>query len=455
MWHARAAVVQPGTMRLIFASLAVAGLVSLVGCDGCSTEPPPPGASCTLPDGTPLGVGQSGSAGDECNTCLCTLSGELSCTEIACNDAGPAGEGEGEGEEPVDAGVDEGPCEDADGDGFYDCIDPEHPERPTVEDCDDQRFHVQPGGIEFPDTPEDDNCNDSNTDFANCDCAALSADNARDLAAAMDLCGDVIAGATKAGASEQFGIVDAYQDVVEERLRVRVDGQGSEPVVIGNSCLASLSSGSATGTGISDGPNVCTFNDPDPAGAGDDTICDLAQLRLTLRAPPNAQGFAFDFMFLSYEWPEYLCDQFNDTFYAIVETDAVFGGEPTNAAFDTAGRPITVNVGFFENPASWTVPLDGISHADDSLGGCSSSAFNPVPGCVVPDYCDDGTLDVRSGSGSGWLTTTVPITPGQQDVQLVLSIHDEADNALDSLVILDSFRWLNLPTELETAKEED
>lgn len=444
-------------MRPIFASLALVALAVLTSCDGCTPPPPTPGATCELSDGTPLGVGESGPAGDGCNTCLCTLAGELSCTEIACNDAGPAGEGEGEGEEAPDAGVDEGPCEDADGDGFYSCIDPDHPERPTVEDCDDQRFHVQPGGIEFPDTPEDDNCNDppDNTDYARCDCAGLDSGVARDLAAAMDLCGDVIAGATKAGGAEQFGIVDAYQGVVEERVRVRVDGPGGDPVVIGNTCLATLSSGSATGTAVSDGPGNCSFSDPDPAGGSQDTICDLAQLRLTLRAPPNAQGFAFDFMFLSYEWPEYLCQEFNDTFYAIVETDAVFGGEPTNAAFDTAGRPITVNVGFFENPAAWTVPLDGISHAGDSVGGCASAGIDVEPGCVLPNYCDDGSIDVRSGSGSGWLTTTVPITPGQQDIELVLSIHDESDSALDSIVILDSFRWLNLPTELETAKEEN
>lgn len=449
------------SLALPSASLAAALLAATLGaaCDGCTPPPPDQTGSCTLPNGDPLGVGESGAAGDGCNTCVCTLSGALSCTEIACNDAGPEeGEGEtgeGEGEEVVDAGVDEGPCHDDDGDGFYDCIDENHPERPTVVDCDDQRFHVQPNGIEFPDTPEDDNCNDDNTDYSTCDCAGLDAANARDMAAAMDLCGDVVASATKPeGSAEQFGIVEAYQGVIEERVRVRLDGPDAEPVVIGNTCLATLSSGSATGTTVSDGPSDCGFTDPDPAGGSDDTICDLAQIELTLRAPPNAQGFAFDFMFLSYEWPEYLCDQFNDTFYAIVETDAVFDGTATNAAFDTAGRPITVNVGFFENPATWTVPLDGISHAGDAFGGCSSAAIEPVPGCVLPTYCDDGSIDIRSGSGSGWLTTTVPITPGQQDVKLTLSIHDESDGALDSIVIMDSFRWLNLPTELETAKEE-
>jgi hypothetical protein len=427
----------------------------VAACDGCSSTNGTGESGCQLEDGTVLAVGESGPAPDGCNTCLCTLAEELSCTTSACNDAGP--EQPDAGPEPdagtPDAGVvDEGPCHDEDGDGFYSCIDESFPARPTIVDCDDVRFHVQPGGIEFPETTEDDNCNGDNTDFLTCGCDGV-ASNVRDLAAGMDLCGDVVAGATKSGGAEQFGIVGAYQTVVEERVRVRIDAPDAPPVVIGNTCLTTLSTGTATGTGTAEGPQTCDHADPDPEGGGisSGTICDLAQIRLTLRAPPNAQGFAFDFMFLSYEWPEFLCQVYNDTFYALVQTDAVFEGAETNAAFDTAGRPITVNVGFFENPAEWTVPLDGTSQAEDAFGSCS---FPTEDGCVLPEYCNDGTLDARSGSGSGWLTTTVPIRPGEQDVQLVLSIHDESDSAFDSIVLLDSFRWLNLPTELETSKEQ-
>lgn len=428
--------------------------VTLAGCEGCAPANNASGSSCNLSDGTELAVGESGPAGDGCNTCLCTLAEELSCTEINCNDAGPAQRDAGPEADAgtADAGiVDEGPCHDDDEDGFFTCVDEDFPERPTLVDCDDLRFHVQPGGIEFPDTTEDDNCIGGNTDYSTCACDGL-AGNARDLASAMDLCGDVVAGASKAGGAQQFGIVDAYQGVIEERVRVRVDEPGGAPVVIGNSCLTTLSTGTATGTARDEGPGGCNFQDPDPVAAAGITgdICDLAQIRLTLRAPPNAQGFAFDFMFLSYEWPEFLCQEYNDTFYALVESDAVFGGAETNAAFDTSGRPITVNVGFFENPADWTVPLDGISHAASAVGGCSSAS---EPGCTLPAYCSNG-LEPRSGSGSGWLTTTVPITPGEQDISLVLSIHDESDGLYDSIVLIDSFRWLNLQTELETAKED-
>jgi hypothetical protein len=432
--------------RLALAALAaLAGL--LAGCEGCATEERPP-TTCSLPDGTSLSVGQSGPAEDGCNICLCTARLELSCTLRDCSPPPPRDAGPGPvdgGSDEGDAGViDEGPCRDADRDGFYDCIDENYPERPTEIDCDDTRFHVQPGGIEFPDTPEDDNCDGSNDDWQRCGCEG-PATSAPALASAMDLCGDVVVSATKSGAAVQFGIVEAYQGVVDVRVRARQDEPDQAPVIIGNNCMATLSTGDAVGTAIGIEAGTCSGIER--------PICDVARLDLTLRAPPNARGFAFDFMFLSYEWPEFLCLVYNDTFLANVRTPAVNDGVETNAAFDTSGRPITVNVGFFENPAEWTVPLDGTSHARPSFYGCPSPGDDEFqPGCTLPSYCAGG-LDAREGSGSGWLTTSVPIVPGQQDLRLTLRIHDEGDGDFDSIVLLDGFRWLPNEPELQTSKE--
>ena len=435
-------------------------LASLVGCGGCPPQNNKPHTTCTLVDGSEIQVGESGSAGD-CNTCVCTSALALNCTERACDDAGPAvidagTAGPDDGgvlDGGADAGVDEGPCHDNDHDGYYNCIDPNHPERSQLVDCDDERFHVQPGGIEFPDTPEDDNCDGSNTDFTTCECNGLTA--AADIGNAMDLCGDSVVSATKSGDAIQFGNVDSYRGVIDPRRRPR---SPTEPLVIlGNTCLASISSGDATGTRTDVEASSCNFGDPDPAGPQAGTeICDLAQIHFTLHAPPNAQGFAFDFMFMSQEWPEYLCLIFNDTFYAIVNNDqAVHHGAPTNAAFDLAGRPVTVNVGFFENPAQWTVPLDGTPYGTGtSSGGCPTPGPPPYqPGCVEPSYCNDPNLDTRAGSGSGWLTTTVPVKPGQ-DFELTMSIHDEGDQIVDSLALMDAFRWLPFEPPLATGKEQ-
>jgi hypothetical protein len=465
-----------------------------------------PVTTCTVKPGEVLQVGDQGPAVDGCNTCVCQADFTLLCTARPCNDAGPGeGEGEGEGEgQRADAGVvDEGPCHDEDGDGFYSCLDPNHPERPQLVDCDDTRWWVQPGpdAIEFPDTPEDDNCNGTNDDWITCDCTGVST-SATDLGSAMDLCGpQVVSGTLVDGKAVQYGNVDAYSGVIGPRLRTRIDDPNQPPIIIGNQCLTTLSNGDATGNAALDpaihglavsscNPGVCptgshcgddsacAFADPDPDHADPNPVIrDLAQIHYSLKAPSNAAGFAFDFMFMSQEWPEFLCQEFNDTFYAIVENDsAVHDGHAVNTAFDSAGRPITVNVGFFENPAVWTIDLTGTpygassSHCGLSGSQCTTNADCPgdtcisdqcavpctaadgCPGtCTEPAYCSDGTLESKLGSGSGWLTTSVPVTPGQP-FDLTLSIHDEGDQIYDSLVLLDNFRWLPQAPTLQTVK---
>lgn len=444
--------------RLLPSAVALAAFAALAACEGCDMTQGGDGDTCTLPDGTELTVGQTGPAGDGCNTCICNSRVELACGTRSCTDAGPPIEdagpppddaGPGEDAGPEDAGViDQGPCPDTDGDGYHSCVDPDYPDRRPEVDCDDTRFHRQPNGYEFPETTEDDNCDGSNSDWS--DCAVGVPTEAIDLAAAMDVCGPWASGQVKSGATGQFDIADAYQGVIDGRLRVRVDDPAAPPVIIGNDVELVMGTGDAVGTALDVRAGSCGNSDPDPAGDFNaDTICDLATLTMVLDAPPNARGFAFDFMFLSHEWPEYLCDQYNDTFYASVETDAVRAGDPTNAAFDSQGRPITVNVGFFENPESWTVPLDGTPFSIAEYASCTS---DPISGCTLPSYCDDVNLDVRRGSGSGWLTTTVPVVPGEQGIRLKLSIHDEGDAWFDSIAIVDGFRWLPQEVELGTEK---
>jgi hypothetical protein len=44
------------------------------------------------------------------------------------------------------------------------------------------------------------------------------------------------------------------------------------------------------------------------------------------------------------------------------------------------------------------------------------------------------------GGGTGWLTTTSPVTPGET-ITLRFMIFDEGDHILDSVVLIDNFRW--------------
>ena len=104
-----------------------------------------------------------------------------------------------------------------------------------------------------------------------------------------------------------------------------------------------------------------TNDDPDPTPGGgllggDDSVYDLAQLSVEVKKPSNVEGFAFDFMFLSSEFPEFLCQIYNDTFYALVTT-ASMGAQPVNVSLDGEGNEITVNNAFFEPANAWTTPL--------------------------------------------------------------------------------------------------
>ncbi len=49
---------------------------------------------------------------------------------------------------------------------------------------------------------------------------------------------------------------------------------------------------------------------------------------------------------------------------------------------------------------------------------------------------------VADAGGTAWLTTEAPVVPGETIV-LDFLIWDTGDSELDSLVLLDNFRWLD------------
>lgn len=417
------------------------------------------GVSTGCPDATPplceyqgqgLQLGEMVPAGDGCNDCTCLSSGRMDCTERACNPVGPppppdAGTSPGHtdaGTEPSDAGDARPPsdCVDLDQDGFYSCLDENYPEWPQVVDCDDRKWFVQPGGYEFPNNDLDDDCNGVRDDVATCSCTGIGTDStALDLVTAMDLCDSTLGDVQTVGHVSQASVFTSFYDSIDPRS---------------GDCLAVLSTGEAGATELQgtgqDTLNSCAFSDPLPDGESAE-ICDLAQLKVTLHPPTNALGLEFSFMFLSSEWPEWLCYDYNDTFYTLLRSEAVNGGEQANISFDSQQRQITVNVGFFEQPRDWTVPLD-----DTPLGGADYAtcpSFTTNPACVLPEYCDEDVNLSYVGSGSGWLQTRAPIVPGEESVELIFSIHDEGDGNYDSIVILDDLKWLPYRPPVSTTKD--
>ena len=154
--------------------------------------------------------------------------------------------------------------------------------------------------------------------------------------------------------------------------------------------------------------NITQGNDYDYPGSGsDDSAGDHATLRVELEVPEFANSFSFDFFFLSREYPEWVGEEFNDTF-AVWLSSGAFNGQ---IVFDSAGNAVNVNNGFF------TVVYD----PDTSPDVLNGTGFD-----------QDG--------GTGWVTTIAPCVPGER-LSLSFEIYDVADGIWDSAVLLDRFRF--------------
>jgi len=133
---------------------------------------------------------------------------------------------------------------------------------------------------------------------------------------------------------------------------------------------------------------------------------DYQEVRLTLQVPPDASSLSFDFAYLTKEYPIWAGRPYNDMFIAWLESSTWTG----NVSFDQAGSPIALNAAFLE-------------YYDDSGN--------------LPEFA--GTC-MRYSAGTGWLTTTVDVPPGEE-ITLILALFDLDDVNWDSFVLVDNVRW--------------
>jgi hypothetical protein len=170
--------------------------------------------------------------------------------------------------------------------------------------------------------------------------------------------------------------------------------------------------------------DTCT-DDPNLVGNGDcsntlqeqweqgDGAFDYAELRLTGSVPNGASGLEYHLAFFSTEYPAYYQTVYNDMYIAWLESELWTG----NISFDEMGNPISLNAGFLDYK-------DAPNQFD-------------CPNCMAPEL--EGTV-METHAGTKWLTTTAGVVPGE-DITLIWAIFDLSDEVLDSVVILDDFRW--------------
>jgi hypothetical protein len=185
------------------------------------------------------------------------------------------------------------------------------------------------------------------------------------------------------------------------------------PFPVDGATYAVLSTGDATQADQPSG-SADTNNAQTPANRGD-SAHDATVLAIPITVPAGANCLSFDFRFLSEEYPNFVGSQFNDAFIAELDsstwttsssaTDATISGLDNDFALDPDGHPVTIN----------------------STGQSRMSAADAA-----------GT---PYGGGTTLLRAKTVVTSGQHTVYL--SIFDQGDSALDSVVLADALRTGN------------
>jgi len=167
------------------------------------------------------------------------------------------------------------------------------------------------------------------------------------------------------------------------------------------------------------GPGDCSDTVLNQWGLGGDmTAYDYTELRFSATAPLSTSGFAFDFAFLTAEYPPRFPQGHNDLFIAWISSERYTG----NIALDPDGNPIGAE----------TLPY--------------SIKLDPMPfECMVD--CPDLPLRefaFEGRAGTAWYESEVEINPGES-IEVVFALFDVGDPIVDSVVLLDGVRWLCAP----------
>ena len=156
---------------------------------------------------------------------------------------------------------------------------------------------------------------------------------------------------------------------------------------------------------------------------GTGVVNDLTVLHVAITVPAGKNCLAFDFRFLSQEWPTFV-NEYDDGF--IVELDAnnwkiktgsASFNAPANFATDSGGQPLSVN----------------------STGALALTA----PGAAGSGF--EGTNEgIAFGGGTALLSAETPVTAGAHN--LYFSVFDAVDHAYDSGAFVDHLRAFHAST---------
>lgn len=319
-----------------------------------------------------------------------------------------------------------GPNDDSDGDGYT----------PSSGDCNDCDANANPGALDVIGNNVDEDCNGTADDTqTTCDANIVDVGylDPNDAARAIGLCHFATAGDKKWGVLSAKYVKADGSPGINDVSHGLLTGFGPNVNPQEGKRLLALSSGAArqpsdTGyqnpggydTGIM-GTAPPGFPKDSPAcsvqTANDKTTWNPIALELQIRVPSNAKSFKFNFDFYTWEFPGYVCTQYNDFFVAL-QSPAPANAQSGNISFDTQGNPVSVNNGFLE------------VCSPQNAGGKN------FPCSLGPSQLQ-GT-GFENHAATGWLETQSPVTPGSE-ITLRFAIWDMGDPVLDSTVLIDKF----------------
>jgi hypothetical protein len=316
-------------------------------------------------------------------------------------------------------------------------------------DCNDGDETVGPEAIEVAGDFVDNDCNNQiDEPLVPCDDVALNDGAAGDFAKAMGICDNrfLVSAQLSGSLAGARRIITAFgTNNVNDTLNRPSEGQKMVHLATGQANTNAHDQGTSFDGAFAGGDGVgqcISVAHPAPKGApanncgeaDPQAVCDATELRLTLKVPQNAQSFSFNFQFLSSEYKFFRCSQFDDTFLALLTSQAL--GAEQNISFDNGGNVVSVNNGFFD------ICFDDNQNVNG--GPPNDCSIDPVATLAGTGYNVNGGAQSDSAGATVQLTTTSPVVPGET-ITLRFIIFDEGDDILDSSVLIDNFLWQATP----------
>ncbi len=200
-----------------------------------------------------------------------------------------------------------------------------------------------------------------------------------------------------------------------------VDNDNPDEVPLPDPIVSRGGSASQTPFSDCDGVGDCSQTMPGILSGG--LPRDLLWLGFEAEVPDDAHSYRVDVALLTAEYPERLGDPSSDTFVWWTVSEAFTGNLAT-----LNGQPATVS-GLASRLEMFSDP-----HPMLTRTGFDGSTGEP---------CTVGGVNVAScpvGAATGWMELRGPAAPGER-LSVVAALFDQGDPLLDTVVVLDRWRW--------------